>query len=94
MLQTFWPMIQAIILGQGRGVLAAAGGWLIAQGYIGSDQSQQWLGASFWALTAILSAIDKFVVNKKIATAATDPTAPVAVKAVAAQAVMKPIPNP
>jgi hypothetical protein len=94
MLQTFWPMIQAIILGQGRGVLAAAGGWLIAQGYIGSDQSQQWLGASFWALTAILSAIDKFVVNKKIVTSAGNPAAPVAAQAIAIQAAMKPIPNP
>ena len=73
MLKTFWPMIKAVLLGQGRALLSTVGGILIAQGVLTNNQENDFIGSCFFLMTLGFTAFDKFVVDKKIKVAAASP---------------------
>lgn len=74
-------LFQSIILGIVRNAATASGGWMVSQGYLTSNQLQGWAGSIIFLAGIAGTVYDKFAVKSKIATAASNPSSPVAVAA-------------
>lgn len=66
MIKTFWPQIQATLLGWGRNGLALAAGVLVQHGYMAKDQTQDFIGAGFFFVALMLHILDVVAVNHKV----------------------------
>lgn len=62
-------MLQDIILGWVRTLIAVGAGSLVAKGYIDHDQSNELIGAAVTIVPIALSALDKIVARQRTAQA-------------------------
>jgi hypothetical protein len=88
-------LIQSIALGVLRTLAASGAAYLVTHGVMTSNQTDGFVGSVLFLGTLAFSAYDKLAVKAKIAGAAANPTAALAVAAARGlPATMQPIPNP
>ena len=69
-------LVQSIILGMVRSAVMGFGAWLLTKGYLDGSTVTNVEGSLICLASAGFTVFDKFVVNKKIATAASTGTKP------------------
>jgi len=76
------PLVAAIVEGVLRHALSAAGGWLVAQGWISSSQETAAIGALVTLAGIVLSAAQKYRARARAAVAIKGNPAPTEIAAV------------